>query len=342
MARAPAVAALLKSEDFVAAFKDAFKEMGFDPLKIEQVLMLVPVPGELGPIGDEPSFVLRFSPPVDIDALAKAMLGRASKSLQIVSVTVAGKKCYKFEANVEEPPKTEKPEEPVRRPYVPRTITCIADDRTVLACPAGEAGLKRILNGGVAKSPLRERLRRLDASDDMVLVFALEPVRKEIAASLARAKASPRASPEVPLDEILLLSQSATIKVNLRDASLSSAVLQAADAAAAAKVEEQIKVFQQKAKEGISEERKRLDKIPEEYRKLMEEMMSVLEKLLDAMTWAKSGTQVTITLKGDKAVLGEALAKMVSSKMMRRPARVDSTKKPARESVPKRSDEKRE
>jgi len=336
MARAPAVAALLKNDDFATAFK----EIGFDPLKLEEVLMLLPAPQEgPGARSGGPSVVLRLSPPVDTDALAKAMLGRAWKSLQVVSVTVAGKKCYKFEAVVEEPAKTE-PESPVP-PYVPRTITCVADSRTVLVCRGGEADLKKMLTGSATKGPLLEPLRRLDASDDVVLLAAMEPMHKQIEKELARAKASPRSSPEVPFDEIALQLQSATIKVNLSDASLSSAVLQAADAAGAAKVEEQLKVFQQSAKEGINEERKRL-KVPEDHRKEAEEMMSVAEKLLDALTWTKSGTQVTITLKGDKGLIGEAFAKALFSWVMPRPARVSDKKRAAPESVPKRSDEKRE
>jgi len=342
MVRSPAVAALLKNEDFATVFK----EVGFDPLKLVEVLMLLPAPQEApGARSGGPSFVLRFSSPVDADALAKAMLGKPWKSLQVVPVTVAGKKCYKFEAALEEPAKTE----PERRdrPFVPRTITCVADSRTVLACPGGEADLKKMLTGGATKGPLLEPLRRLDVTDDLVLLMAMEPMHKQIERELARAKASPRSSPEVPLDEIALQLQIATIKLNLSDASQSSAVLQAADAAGAAKVDEQIKVFRQSAKAGISEERKRLAtraEMPEEFRKEMEGMMSVAEKLLDALTWAKSGTRVTVTLKGDKGLMGDALAKMLLAMWRPIPARPPKAgsdiPKPADTEFPKRSDNK--
>jgi len=136
--------------------------------------------------------------------------------------------------------------------------------------------------------------------------------------------------------------QIVTIKLNLSDAARSSAVGQAADAAGAAKVEEQLKVFQRNAKEGINEQRKELAKMPEEFRKEAEEMMSVAEKLLDALTWTKSGTRVTVTLKGDKGLIGEAFAKTFFSWVMPRPARVSGKKRAAPEPVPNRSDEKRE
>jgi len=313
MARSPEVAALLKNEHVVAAFK----QMSFDPLKIEQMVGLLPVPGKERSqyavatlLGDRA--VVRFSPPVDADSMAKALLGKPFGSIKIVAATVAGKKCYKFEEVAKEPANAEKSGEPLqRRRSFPPTITCVADDRTVLVCVFGEADLKKMLAGGEVKGPLVERLRGLDASDDIIAVFAPEPMRESIQESLAQQRQFAPTSPGIPFSEMSLLLQSAVVKVNLSDVARTSAVLEAEDAAGAAKVEELLKTVRQAAKDDLARERKRLEGRPEEFRKLQEETMSVVEELLDAMTWTKSGVQMTVTLKGSKGLMGKWFATSV-------------------------------
>jgi hypothetical protein len=311
MARSPEVAALLKNEQVAAAIK----ELPFDPLKIEEVVGQLLVPsktprGYATALGDR--VAVRFSPPVDIDNMAKAMLGGPRESRKVIAVTVAGKKCYKPEEVAKEPAKTEKSAKPVWRPPLPDPIACVLDDRTVLICVLGEADLKEALSAGEVKTPLVERLRRLDVSDDVAAVFALEPVREVIKEELARKKQYGPASPGIHYNEMALLLRSATVKLSLTDAARSSAVLEAEDAAGAAKVEELLKTFLQVAKDDLASERKRLQDMPEEFRKYQEEMMSAGEKLLDAITWTRSAAQVTITLKGSKGLLGELFAKQVS------------------------------
>ncbi len=328
MARSPEVAALLKNEHVVAAFK----QMSFDPLKIEQMVGLIAVPTKERSqypvatlLGDR--LVVRFSPPVDADSMAKLMLGGPRESRKIVAATVAGKRCYKFEEAVKEPANAEKSGEPLqRRRSFPPTITCVADDRTVLVCVFGEADLKKMLAGGEVKSPLVEPLRRVDVSEDIVAAFALEPVRESIKEGLAQQRQFAPTSPGIPFSEMSLLLQSAVVKVNLTDVARTSAILEAEDAAGAAKVEELVKTVQQTAKDALADERKRLDRVPEEFRKSAEEGMSLVEKLLDAMTWAKSGAQVTVTLKGSKGLMGEVFAKSVLSRFTSTPAGLPPTK----------------
>ena len=112
-----------------------------------------------------------------------------------------------------------------------------------------------------------------------------------------------------------LLLQSATITVNVTDIERTRAVLEAEDAARAAKVEQQLKVFQQAGKDTVENVRTVLGQGRGQFRNRQEEMvlemMSLYEKLLDAMTWTRNGAQVTITLKGSKGLMGEAFAKLV-------------------------------
>jgi len=315
IARSPEVAAMLKNELFVAAFKG----VGFDPLKIEQVLLLIPAPAkEPGLASDGPTAVLRFSPPLDAENVAKGLLVKplgplGSINLVAATVTVAGKKCYKFEEAAEEPAKTQTGGEPVRgKRFIPRMMTCVADDRTVLVSPRGEAGLKKMLAAGEVKTPLTERLRGLDVSDDVAAVFVLEPMREEVKAALAREKRRSPTSPAISLDEIMLLLRSATFKISLADAARSSVLLEAEDVAGAAKVEELLKTFRQVATDGLAGAPKRFQGMPEEFRKQIEEETTTFEKLLDAMTSTRSGAQVTITLKGTEGLTGVAAVKAIS------------------------------
>jgi len=261
--------------------------------------------------------------------MAKVMIGGPRESLGIVTVTVAGKKCYKFEEAVKGPANAEKTGEPVpRRPSFPPVIACVADDRTVLVCVRGEADLKKMLAGGEVKSPLVERLNRLDVSEDVLAVFAPEPMRESIEESLAAQKRSSPSSPGVPFSEIALLLKSATVRVDLSDDARTSVVLEAEDAAGAAKVEQLLKTLRQAAKDDL--DRERADR-PEEFRRAEEPMMSLAGEALDAMTWTAKGSQVTVTLKGTKGLVARWFAtslKYVFTSIPARPA------KPAAEPAP--------
>ena len=207
MARSPEVAALLKNQNVAAALKPG----GLDLLRIEEIVGQAPVPQKepmpadyWSPIG--PRQVVRFSRPVDIETEAKRMLGKPrSPDAKIVTLTMAGKKCYRFESVVKEPAKTEEAGEPVRRkPWlveVDSTITCVADDRTVLMSLRGEADLRKMLAAGKAQGPFVERLHRLDARDDVVLAIALEPMHGSIKERLAHEKRSSPTSPRIPFNE---------------------------------------------------------------------------------------------------------------------------------------------
>jgi hypothetical protein len=330
MARSPEVAVLLR----FGWAPLPIKAMGFDPLKIEQMVMLVPGPSSAAR-AQGPRFVLRVSRPADTDAVARAFVRSPLEKLRVVAVTVAGKKCYKYEWVAEEPPKTERPG---GRPSVPATITCVADDRTVLSCPGGEAELKKMLVGGEVKTPLVERLRGLDVSDDVAAVFLLEPMRDEIRKDVERLKQRLTTSPEIHFDEIALLLRSATVKLDLTDAARSSAVLEAEDPAGAAKVEELLGTLRRVGKEDLARERKRLADRPEAFRKAEEPMLLVAGEVLDAVTWTKDGAQVTVALKGSKGLLGKWLVTSLKYRLTAIPAGPNSPEDlPATEAAPRKT-----
>jgi len=316
IARSPAWAPLLKDKDIAAGLK----ELAFDPLKIEQALMLFPVPAkEMSPRdSDAPSFVLRLSPQVDLDEIARQLLpeergfvdseGKMQPLSKIVATTVAGKNCYKLEAipeesrKAEETPKTEKTTRPPR--WVSPAMTCVADERTVLMCLRGEADLKKMLSAREVKSPLVERLRRADLDQDAVAVFALEPVREMFREGWERdkKKAPP---PVVVFLEILPLLESATITLSLTDDTPGRIVLQAANAESAAKVEEQAKSFPQKAKDQLAEERKMLADRPEYMRASAERTMSQTEKFVNGMAVTRADAEVVISVKNAREYMQE-------------------------------------
>jgi hypothetical protein len=305
LVKAPPAAPILKAMSLPVAL---------DPASIDEVLILFPVPDR-----GAPSFVVRLSQAANTDLMAKEFLGlMGRRGGTVVEATVAGKRCYKFEAPAEEPPKEGQPAVPPRFRDVSPAMTCGADDRTVLVATSGEDQLKKMLSGGEAKGPLVERLRQADVNHDVVMVFALEPMRGQLKENLERERKRPTPSPNLPILEILTVIQTATIAADLNDDTLGKIVLQAADAAGTAKVEEQAKVFQQRLKDEIETGRKRIAEMPaempQEFRAQIEKTMALGEKVVNALTVTKSGADVVVTLKPIKGI-GPDILEMMGARM---------------------------
>lgn len=316
---------LVKTPTAAPMLKAMSLPVALDPASIDEVLILFPVPVKqaTGPNRGEPSFVVRLNQAANTDMMAKEFLGlMGRRGGTVVEAMVAGKRCYKFEAPAEEPPKEGQPAVPPAFRRVSPAMTCGADDRTVLVALDGEEALKKLLAGGEAKGPLVERLSRADVSHDVVLVFAMDLVRDQLKENQEQSKrfAPP---PILPVLETLPLLQGVTITANLNDDTLGKIVLQAVDADGAAKAEEQAKVFQQKLKEEIETARKRFAEmpdggLPEEIRAPIEKAMALGEKVVNALTVMKTGVEVVITLKPVKGI-GPEILEMIGSRAGPRP-----------------------
>ena len=231
----------------------------------------------------------------------------------VVEAMVSGKRCYKFEAPAEEPPKEGQPVPPPAFRRVSPAVTCGADDRTVLLAPSGEETLKKMLAGGEAKGPLVERLRQTEVNHDVVLVFALEPMREQIKENLGNEGARRFVPPPIlAILDMLAVLQTATITADLNDDSLGKIVLQGVDAAGNAKIEEQAKLFQEKLKEAIESGRKQMADmpVPEEFRAQVDKAIATGERVANALTIGKTDAGVVVSLKPIKGIGGDLLEMM--------------------------------
>jgi predicted XRE-type DNA-binding protein len=113
--------------------------------------------------------------------------------------------------------------------------------------------------------------------------------------------------------EILSLSQCVTGTLTLDDSTLGRLVLHIGDPEKAAKVEEQAKVFQQKWRDEVEEQRKRfaeLGDMPAQFREMMEQQAVLQEQIIGALAVTKAEGSVLVTLKRVKG-LEEAFLKLL-------------------------------
>ena len=298
MAKLPAAAPLVKR------LEKAEMPAVFNPLHIEQVVVMFPghAAGDRHANSPAPVFVLRFGKGVNVDAMAADLL-RDQGARQLSEARVLGKKCYKFAAPAEEADNGGRP----KRREVPPTMTCAADDRTVLLSHEGEDRLQKMLSASAVKSPLVEQLRNVDVGHDVVVVYVVEPVLEQVKQEIERDRKHAH-PPMIPLMDTLPLLRHFTVSLDLNDDTLGKIVLQPADAASVAKIESLARLFQQKAKEEIQRERTFFAehftaKLPEP----IERLFSLGEKLLDAMTVTKTDGGVALSLKPTKGIGPEVL-----------------------------------
>ncbi|HEV3258402.1 MAG TPA: hypothetical protein VG013_16095 [Gemmataceae bacterium] len=165
------------------------KASGIDPRQIEQAIALVdPMPG--GNVLFLPGGIIRFAGPVD----GKKLLSQGLKGAQ--EATFKGKTYYRGNE------------------AMAGTKVCgyVPDDRTVVLGP--EPTLQKMLSAQEAKSPLIDRLRKVDLDNDVIAVFVMAPVRPVAQELMKQAKSSlpPMFAEAATLPERL---QSATVALNL-------------------------------------------------------------------------------------------------------------------------------
>ncbi len=205
--------------DEVVAYQ--IRQMGFDPLQLEQLILLFPTPAPTGrPPGatDAVSAIGRFAAPTD----GKRLLREVRRNLlgdvegDLLEQTCAGKTYYKLHADV---------------PFA----AYLPDDRTMVA--ADESTLLRMLTAGRADSPLIRRLRGVNPEHDAVVVAVLEPIRRMLGDGLKtlRTRIPPSASALTALAEHV---KAATMTVSLSADTPLGVLLEGNDAQSAAKAEE--------------------------------------------------------------------------------------------------------
>jgi hypothetical protein len=279
IAKSPLLMALPQEE----MLAEMIKETGIDPRKVERaILLLEPTPG--GNVLFFPGGIIRFVGPVD----GKAILAKALKDTE--DATAGGKTYSKS--------KTEMMAKVPIAGYV-------ANDRTILIAP--EPTLKKMLTAGKAKSPLIDHLRRIDLDSDVIVTFAMEPVRPMVGELLKQAK--DQVPP--PLTEVTNLHERlnfATLSVNLSGETLLKLVLDAKNEESATALKDLVTQGRNFAQLIYPEVRKKL--AAQAPPGVMPPITAVTDQMLDGITVSQNGAQVVVNLKTPKG-LAELPAKLL-------------------------------
>lgn len=179
-------------------------EFGIDPWQVEELIVLAAVNLPQPPTS---AFILRFKAPYDRKAVISHLDPLGGEGPDEV-------KFYKI------------------RGFGDAPNVALVDERTILAAPPEE--LREMLAGHQTGSPLLDRLKKVDASDAITAVIALEPVRGPI--QIGMTQLPPLPPPLQPFLEIPDLLTAIETHVRVAPELELSLVLEGRDADAAAKL----------------------------------------------------------------------------------------------------------
>jgi hypothetical protein len=290
LAKAPLLAGI--SQDQLLA--EPIKQIGVDPRKIEQAILLVePFPGGI-PKPNEPSQgnvlffpagILRFAEGVDCKPMLNKVLEDPAEA------TFQGKKYFKSA--------TVKMAQTPMCGYAP-------DPRTLLLAP--EPTLQKMLGASNVKTGLVERLRQVDLNHDVVAVFVLEPplLREAVGEALKSAKDAlpPDLAEAANLHKHL---QSVTVTLDLSGDTLMKVVFEAPSADSAkvlhnllAKAHEMGKQQYAEARKGLVQELKN-GALPEQ---VGDAVLAVADQVVAGVSVSQEGTTVSARLGTPKGLAG--------------------------------------
>ena len=285
LVQSPLIAPLLKDPAIAAAIQ----QTEIDLANIEQILLLAPVPPKVKASGtpESPGFIVRFAQPVDAKKLLVKLQGMLAVGApsQLAETTYEGKHCYQFAV-------------------APWILAYVPDERTVVI--ANERDLKGMLTAVEAKGPLADRLRQVDADNDLVVAVALDPIRDLVKEGIEQAKKSPSAMAEF-LDIPMVLS-GATLTVNLTSDTFIRTVLDGKDAPGADKVEALARQALDMVKAQLAAARKDL---PEPIKANFAPLLSLADQSLGGIGITKTASQVVVALKRP-ASMDEAFPTLVA------------------------------
>jgi hypothetical protein len=258
-------------------FAQAIDEMGLDPRKIEQLVVVVdPFPG--GNVAAMPGFIARSTEPWEQTELVKRIRGGSEK------VTFAGKEYLR-----------------TKNTSFAKTndCLCLADEHTLLGGP--EPTLKKMLEAKDARSPLRDRLPKVDLGHDIVAFFVMEQTERKDGSPTARqafgeilqqAKDNPAFEGADKLADQIV---AATFALDFGGDTLLSLDVETTDEAAATSVHgladkgiNLLKVFVPVGKQGLA------SSLPPDS---AEPVSKLVDQLVKGISLAKTGNHVVLTLK---------------------------------------------
>ena len=269
---------LLPKEVISAA---GLKELGLDPLDIEQIVAFIEGPGE----SPAPAFgaVIRTSKPVD----AKTLLP------QIMSLTQPGTL-------------NGKPFHQAQAPFLPSVM--LPNDRTIVIAP--EASLAKMMSGKAADSPLLKILRAMPKKHHVSIVATIDPVRPLLDSQLAQAPPLPP-----PFSQFLKLpNHISALELHVDVAGTDAAtqlVAHSPNANSAAELQRLLELAIQLGKEAALAQTAQLRQSPDPTERAgaqyAERLLTYVEKTLAPKL---NGDKVTIAVKGqfNTATAGVAVA----------------------------------
>jgi hypothetical protein len=288
------------------------KEMGIDPRKIEQAILLIePFPG--GEVLYSPAGIIRFAEPVD----GKQLLSKALPDL--TEVTSGDQKYFNSKQEIAKLP----------------ISAYIADDRTLLIAP--EPTLKKMLAAKEGKGSLVERFRHAELNNDIIAVFVMEPetVRQTVGKILDDVKKMGLPPEFAELANLHERVKSATLTLNLSGESLVKIVLEGTNEESAAALEKMLRTALDTGKKEYLEARKKLQaqlkELPPDLAAkgvaldrttmlavelkhlppdVVEAIFTVADQVVDGLSVSKDGVRVSVTLPTPKGLdhLAEKIA----------------------------------
>jgi hypothetical protein len=246
------------------------KEIGFDPLKVKEVVWLFAPPST----GRDPDFglILRFSEPYSTASVVSKLRGR--------EVDIDGKTA-------------------IQLPQPDAPLIFSPDDRTMLL--ATRPMLKQMLAGKEADSPLLTLLKQMDVSAELTAVFSVDSVRDMAHQALAHAPpVPPQFQDFLKLPDLL---SAVLLKVNIGAKFKTSFTLRARDDAAGAEVETLVKrgleMGRQAALAQIANMPNRGDDPVEEA--AMKYMTRITDKIFALVKPVRTGQDVSVNFEGSRS-----------------------------------------
>jgi predicted Zn finger-like uncharacterized protein len=273
---------------------DMEKEVGFDPRKVERVVLLLE-PFPENNVMASPAGIIRFADPVDGKKILGKVLG------QMGTATFKKKDYYRSTT--------------WQMARVP-VAGYVADDRTILLAP--EPTLRKMLLANAPKSPLLDGLRDIDLDNDIVALFCMDQgqqpaskmtVRQAAGMTLNEAKANlpPQLAAITTVPDRL---KSVTLALNLSGDTLLKVVLEGKD-------KESADVFEKLVNEGLKMVRQGYKEVsgmlmamaPPD---LAGSLDKVAKDLLDGITTSKDGPRLTVSVKMPRG-LDRLAAKLIQA-----------------------------
>jgi hypothetical protein len=265
------------------AFAKDLDELGLDPRKIEQLIVVIdPYPRPDVPA--MPGFIVRSTEHWDETPIVKGIKEGSEK------VIFAGKEYLRTK------------DTSFAKAY---DCLCLADDHTLVG--GSEPTFKKMLEAKDAHSPLRDRLPNVDLDHDMIAVFVMEQVdrkdRETPTVRQALGEILKGAKENLPpnfegADKLADQIVAAVLAVDLGGDTLLSLDIEATDDTAAASLHQLAKNGFDLLKVAVPTVKKDISKsLPPD---LIQPVSKLIDELVDGLSLEKSGNHVTLALKMPK------------------------------------------